>query len=176
MFFRPQKAANTMKKRAHLESPFFEMAPPKMPKGHSDPKIGPKGAHFEFWREPKGSELAGHSVLGLLCKYSQLHPNAFLTTPTTTITLHDFNPTPHRVLFASGSSWTLRHTGGSRQDTHGTPVPEREGRGWPTTCFTTDHRQTDDKRAFSKQALRQTCDTTTGADSHLESDMLVGYL
>ena len=41
-------------------------------------------------------------------------------------------------LFASGSSWTLGHT-------HGTPVPEREGRGWPTTCFTTANRQTDDK-------------------------------
>ena len=68
-------------------------------------------------------------------------------------------------LFASGSSWTLGHTGGSRQDTHGTPVPEREGRGWPTTCTTTDDRQTDDKpsdkRAFSKQASRETYGTTT---------------
>ena len=48
-------------------------------------------------------------------------------------------------LFASGSSWTLGHNGGSRQDTHGTLVPGREGRGWPTTCSTTDDRQTDDK-------------------------------
>ena len=40
------------------------------------------------------------------------------------------NSTRQRVGFATGSSWTLWHTGGSRQD-HGTPVPEREGRGWP---------------------------------------------
>ena len=34
-------------------------------------------------------------------------------------------------LFATGSSWTLWHTGGSGQDTPGTQVPGREGRGWP---------------------------------------------
>ena len=98
------------------------------------------------------------------CKYSQLHPHAFLTTSTTTtnttITLqHD--STQHdnglalclRVILDSG------HTGGSRQ-------PEREGRGWPTTCSKTDNRQTDDKpwdkRAFSKQPSRHTSGTTTG--------------
>ena len=57
-------------------------------------------------------------------------------------------------LFASGSSWTLRHTGGCRQDTHGTPVPEREGRGWPTTDdlrrTTVRQRHASDKRAFRK--------------------------
>ena len=50
-------------------------------------------------------------------------PSLFSKTPTSTTT---------GWLFASGSSWTLRHTGGSRQDTHGTLVPAREGRGWPT--------------------------------------------
>ena len=36
------------------------------------------------------------------------------------------------------SSRTLWHTGGSRQDTHGAPVPARRGRGWPKTRFTRD--------------------------------------
>ena len=57
-------------------------------------------------------------------------------------------------LFASESSWTLRHNGGSRQDTHGTPVPEREGRGWPTTDdlrrTTVRQRRASDKRGFRK--------------------------
>ena len=82
-------------------------------------------------------------------------------------------------LFASGSSWTLRHTGGSRQDTHGTPVPEREGRGWPTTCSTRRPPKNDNRR---RQAMRQTCFQKTsaviretqqqpGADRRLESGM-----
>ena len=84
-------------------------------------------------------------------------------------------------LFASGSSWTLRHTGGSRQDTHGTPVPEREGRGWPTTCSTRRPPTNDNRR---RQALRQTCFQETsavkretqqpGADRHLESCKGIG--
>ena len=35
---------------------------------------------------------------------------------------------------------------GPGKDTHGTPVPDREGRGWPTTSstkMTTDKRQQD---------------------------------
>ena len=38
---------------------------------------------------------------------------------------HTNNHTKKGWFFASGSSWTLGHTGGSRQDTHGTPVPLR---------------------------------------------------
>ena len=83
-------------------------------------------------------------------------------------------------LFASGSSWTLGHTCGSRQDTHGTPVPAREGRGWPTTCSTPLHdRRPPDRRQSlvtnvlsanrrqDKRAVQQ-----PGADSHLESYMV----
>ena len=79
-------------------------------------------------------------------------------------------------LFASGSSWTLWHTSGSRQDTHGTLVPEKDGRGRPTTCSTRRLPINDDRR---RQALRQTWFQETsavkretqqpGADRHLES-------
>ena len=72
-----------------------------------------------------------------------------------------FNPnTISGWLFASGSSWTLRHTGGSRQDTHGTPVPEREGLWWPTTCSTRRPPTNDNRR---RQALRQMCFQETSA-------------
>ena len=73
--------------------------------------------------------------------------------------------------FASGSSWTLRHTGGSRQDTHGTPVPEGEGRGWPTTDdlrrTTVTQRHASDKRAFRKQVQTDVLSPKTGVDRHL---------
>ena len=50
-------------------------------------------------------------------------------------------------LYASGSCWTLSHTGGSRQDTHGTPLPEREGRGVAHTRRVSNRRPNDtDKR------------------------------
>ena len=63
-----------------------------------------------------------------------------------------FNPTRHRVgSFASGTSWTLRHTGESRQDTHDTPVPEREGLG-PQLV---PRLPTNDNRR--RQNLRQMC-------------------
>ena len=82
-------------------------------------------------------------------------------------------------LFASGSSWTLRHTGGSRQDTHGTPVPEREGRGWPTTGdlrrTTVRQRHASDKRAFRKTSNRQTCCQRRQVDRHLETYMVVEH-
>ena len=42
-------------------------------------------------------------------------------------------------LFASGSSWTLRHTGGSRQDTHGTRCPKGKAVGGPRQT-TSDER------------------------------------
>ena len=61
---------------------------------------------------------------------TRTRPSHNLKTPTNTTT---------GWLFASGSSWTLGHTGGSRQDTHSTSVPEREGRGWLTRD---DFRQT----------------------------------
>ena len=96
---------------------------------------------------------------------------------------HDFDHHDHEhdhhttTRFNPTTALCLRVAGGSRQDTHGTPMPEREGRGWPTTCSTTDDRQTDDK------PLRQTCFQQTGvktnvrykqprADSHLESYMV----
>ena len=57
---------------------------------------------------------------------------------------------------------------GPSKDTHGTPVPNREGRGWPATTTTkttnnkrpqdTDKRQ--DKRAFRKQLLTDSCKLT----------------
>ena len=53
---------------------------------------------------------------------------------------YDFNQHAQGLALCHRVTWTLWHTGGSRQDTHGTPVPEREGRGWPDTSSTT--RQT----------------------------------
>ena len=45
---------------------------------------------------------------------------------------------------ATESSWTLWHTErGPLQDTHGTPVPERGGRGWPKTRYTRDTARED---------------------------------
>ena len=67
------------------------------------------------------------SILSCTQTRSRTRPSHYLKTPTNTTT---------GSLFASGSSWTLRHTGGSRQDTHGTPVSGREGRGWPTAWIT----------------------------------------
>ena len=84
---------------------------------------------------------------GALCKYSQLHMR-YIQSPThpsthvqrerterkTSRLQSTTTTTPRRVgSFASGSSWTLGHTGGSRQDTHGTPVPLwRKAVGGPT--------------------------------------------
>ena len=46
---------------------------------------------------------------------------------------HDSNNTNNHTekgwRFATESPWTLWHTSGSRKDIHGTPVPDREGRG-----------------------------------------------
>ena len=80
-------------------------------------------------------------------------------------------------LFASGSSWPLRHTGGSRQDTHGTPVPEREGQ-W---LAHNRRPQTNDRQTTT--CLGQTCfqekevqtdvlSTKTGVDRHLYTYMV----
>ena len=44
--------------------------------------------------------------------------------------------------------WASRHIGGFGKDTHGTPMTERRGRGWPTT----------------RSTVRQTC--TTKKDTH----------
>ena len=57
------------------------------------------------------------------------------------------NHTKKDWLFASGSFWTLVHTGGSRQDTPGTLVPlRRKAVGGPTTSHnTTRHNMNTDK-------------------------------
>ena len=62
-------------------------------------------------------------------------------------TNNNTNHTKKGWLFASGPSWTLGHTGGSRQDTHGTPVPlRRKVVGGPTTSHnTTSHNKNTDK-------------------------------
>ena len=67
------------------------------------------------------------------CKYSQLHPNVF----------HEHEHDDHTTsrlqlnttmgwLFATGSSWTLWHTGGSRQDTTVHRCPKGKAMGGPT--------------------------------------------
>ena len=44
---------------------------------------------------------------------------------------HKTNTTHNGWRSVTMSPWTSWHTGGSRQDTHSTPVPERGGCGWP---------------------------------------------
>ena len=44
---------------------------------------------------------------------------------------HKTNTTHKGWRSVTMSPWTSWHTGGSRQDTHSTPVPERGGCGWP---------------------------------------------
>ena len=115
------------------------------------------------------------------CKCSQLHPNAFLTTSTTntntntTIILqNDSTQHDNGLALWLRSSCTLGHTGGSRQDTHGTHVPEKEGRGWPdvtSTKTTNDNRRQDtdkrqDKRACNDQVLRNVNSHTVVLDSY----------
>ena len=59
----------------------------------------------------------------------------------------------------------------SRQDTHCTLVPEREGRGWPTTDdlrrTTVRQRHASDKRAFRKTSTVDVLSSKTGVDRHL---------
>ena len=95
-------------------------------------KCKPMKSERETCRKNMSNDLRNYQKT---CKYSELHPNAFLTTSTTTtntnttITLqYDLTQRATGWLFASGSSWTPGHTGGSRQDTQGTQVPEREVR------------------------------------------------
>ena len=65
-------------------------------------------------------------------------------------------------LFATESPWTLWHTGGSRQDTHGTPVP-KQGRPWVARQAPRhddrphDKDKSQDKRALRKQVQKCTC-------------------
>ena len=79
---------------------------------------------------------------------------------------HDSNQHTHMGwLFATESPWTQWHTGGSRQDTHGTPVPTREGRGGARHKLhdrTTDKRQHDKRQVCVKRAFRK-----QNADRHL---------
>ena len=73
-------------------------------------------------------------------KYSQLHMSAEHDHEHERIehTMSRLPTNTHKGwIFATESPWTLWHTSGSRQDTHGTPVPEIEGRGWPDTSSTT---------------------------------------
>ena len=59
--------------------------------------------------------------------------------------------------FATGLCGTLV---GPSKDTHGTPVPEREGLGWPDTSFTkttTDKRQHDTDKSQDKCAFISKC-------------------
>ena len=58
MFFRPQKRRHTEKTWPSLESPFCALGLPKLLQGPIPiQKVGPKGAHSEFWRGAEGSEL-----------------------------------------------------------------------------------------------------------------------
>ena len=61
MLFDPEKDAQTKQRiKAHLRRPFFELGEQNFqeePVPFQD--VGPKEAHSEFWREPKGPELAG---------------------------------------------------------------------------------------------------------------------
>ena len=87
-----------------------------------------------------------------VCKYSQLHMSVkhdhehqrkdatTPTTPTTTQRRLGALPQSH-----PGLCGTLVGPG---KDTHGTPVPEREGRGWPDTKF---HKTTTNKRQHDKE-------------------------
>ena len=69
--------------------------------------------------------------------------------------------------FATESPWTHWHTGGSRQDTYGTPVPE-EGRPW--VARQAPHR--DDPPHDKDKVLRQTCFQRTQVLTHLETYMV----
>ena len=96
----------------------------------------------------------------LKCKYSQLHMsyNQLLSRPSTHVEREreehvrsrlQQHQQPHKERVGA---LPQSHPGlcgtpvGPGKDTHGTPVPDREGRGWPTTSSTkttTDKRQQD---------------------------------
>ena len=108
-------------------------------------------------------------------RFSRLRPRPRTRTRPSHYNTVQPNTTPG-WLFASGSSWTLGHTGASKQDTHGTLVPGREGRGGPqlaprqTTARQTTSLETNvlsANRRLEKRAVQQ-----PGADSHLESHMV----
>ena len=58
--FPPPEHGTNREKKGSCWGPFFELDPKKSQRAHSDRKSGQKGAHSEFWRRPKGPELAGH--------------------------------------------------------------------------------------------------------------------
>ena len=80
-------------------------------------------------------------------------------------------------LFASGSSWTLRLTGGSRQDTHGKhQCPKGKAVGDPPQA-TSDERPSDNGMPRTnvlsgKHVQTDVLSAKTGADRHLHTHMV----
>ena len=70
---------------------------------------------------------------------------------------HDLTTTPQH------STATLDHTGGSRHDTHSTPVPERRGCGWldRTQVFNMEAERHTNHRHVTQRATNPNCRTTT---------------
>ena len=116
------------------------------------------------------------------CKYSQLHPNAFLTTSTTTTNTNTTITQQHGATeHDNGFALYLRvilDSGAHRWVQAGHPryTGARKGRAWVAHNLFYDRRPPD-----RRQALRQTCFQQTGVkinvrynyqvltDSHLES-------
>ena len=121
------------------------------------------------------------------CEYSQLHMRNIqsLTHPSTPVkrertggrhdSKHTDNHTKKGWLFASGSSWTPGHTGGSRQDTHGTPVPpRRKAVGGPTAPRRNDRQTTHNRQGLETNVLRsdQVLRNVYSHNVDLDSDMV----
>ena len=65
-FADPQKVVQTERNRAHLGSPFFDLAPANSKVPIPIQKVAQQRAHTEFWRRPEGSQKASHFILGSL--------------------------------------------------------------------------------------------------------------
>ena len=111
-------------------------------------------SHFHacqvLWHEFSHTECVG--ILSCTCAWNAND----VTTPTTPTT------TPRMGWrFATESPWTLWHPVGPGKDTHGTPVPDTEGRGWRKTS-STRRLPTNDKTDLESNVFSQ-----TGAVRHL---------
>ena len=143
------------------------------------PKLRPRSnvvklSWFETMRKWGDVSIRHHKATLLYCKCSQLHMSVKhdhehertehlmprlqpTTTPRTVGALQQSHP---------GLCGTLVGPG---KDTHGTPVPDREGRGWPKVTST--RRPTTTRQ---KQTLSQMCFQETGVVIDLEESYMYG--
>ena len=70
VFATSKKAAQSEKKRAHVweARPIFRIGPQNSQRLAPIQDVGFRKAHSEFWRGPRGPELAGHpvSIIGII--------------------------------------------------------------------------------------------------------------